>query len=121
MYSHNQLYGRWTVNLKTTELKPTGRTLRLELGTDKHVARLWSATDIMLLEPWMLSGHPYLSKLGPDVADIHTETSAIFGQLREEKVSTKTIVSPASRPIISCWCWKLSEVKYCSMHNYLPS
>ena len=85
LYSHNQLYGRWTVNLKTTELKPTGRTLRLELGTDKHVARLWSATDIMLLEPWMLSGHPYLSKLGPDVADIHTETSAIFGQLREER------------------------------------
>ena len=41
--------------------------------------------NIMLLEPWMLSGHPYLSKLGPDVADIHTETSAIFGQLREER------------------------------------
>ncbi|DAC15572.1 MAG TPA: endonuclease VIII [Candidatus Poseidoniales archaeon] len=91
LYSHNQLYGRWTVNLKTTKLKPTGRTLRLELGTDKHVARLWSATDIMLLEPWMLSGHPYLSKLGPDVADIHTEVSVIFGQLKERKFQRRQL------------------------------
>ena len=67
MYSHNQLYGRWTVNLRTTEAKKWNRSLRVALTTAKHTCRLWSATDILLMEPWELSGHPYLAKLGPDV------------------------------------------------------
>ena len=46
MYSHNQLYGRWTVNLRTTEAKKWNRSLRVALTTDKHTCRLWSATDI---------------------------------------------------------------------------
>ncbi len=29
MYSHNQLYGRWTVNLRTTEPKKWNRSLRV--------------------------------------------------------------------------------------------
>ena len=52
MYSHNQLYGRWTVNLRTTEAKKWNRSLRVALTTDKHTCRLWSATDILLMEPW---------------------------------------------------------------------
>ena len=48
MYSHNQLYGRWTVHLKTTDPK-SNRSLRAEFITDKHAVRLWSATDIVLV------------------------------------------------------------------------
>jgi len=32
MYSHNQLYGKWTVNLKTTKIKST-RALRVVFKT----------------------------------------------------------------------------------------
>ena len=35
MYSHNQLYGRWTVHLKTTDPR-SNRSLRAEFLTDKH-------------------------------------------------------------------------------------
>ena len=51
MYSHNQLYGRWTVNLKETAPKKWNRSLRIALTTHKHTCRLWSATDILLMEP----------------------------------------------------------------------
>ena len=49
MYSHNQLYGRWTVNLKETDAKKWNRSLRISLTTGKHTCRLWSATDILLI------------------------------------------------------------------------
>jgi len=39
MYSHNQLYGRWTVNRRSTELK-WGRALRAEFLTEAYAVRL---------------------------------------------------------------------------------
>lgn len=68
MYSHNQLYGRWTVNLSTTEPK-SNRSLRAEFITDRHAVRLWSATDIVLLRTEEEGAHRFLAKLGPDVLD----------------------------------------------------
>ena len=47
--SHNQLYGKWTINLTNTVVKHN-RKLRIEYKTSKKIARLWSATDIVLLE-----------------------------------------------------------------------
>jgi endonuclease-8 len=65
LYSHNQLYGRWTVNRRATEAKKWNRSLRIALSTKTHTCRLWSATDILMLEPWEVSGHQYIAKLGP--------------------------------------------------------
>ena len=48
MYSHNQLYGRWTVHLKATDPR-SNRSLRAEFLPDKHAVRLWSATDLSLI------------------------------------------------------------------------
>ena len=48
MYSHNQLYGRWKINLNTTKIK-SKRSLRVVFTTNKHAVRLWSATDIDLI------------------------------------------------------------------------
>ena len=84
MYSHNQLYGRWTVNLKTTEPRKWNRSLRVALTTDKHTCRLWSATDILLLEPWELSGHPYLAKLGPDVVIEETTIQDLIEHMNQK-------------------------------------
>ena len=49
MYSHNQLYGRWTVHLKTTDPNqslPAGRIHHRQAR-----CAFWSATDIVLQRP----------------------------------------------------------------------
>ena len=66
MYSHNQLYGRWTINLNTTVIE-SKRALRVVFKTKKHTVRLWSATDINLLPSSEEDEHPFLKKIGPDV------------------------------------------------------
>lgn len=91
MYSHNQLYGRWTVNRATTKPRPTNRSLRVVFGNDKNIARLWSATDIEILEPWELSGHPYLAKLGPDVADIEIDYADVIAQVSNPKFARRQL------------------------------
>ena len=91
MYSHNQLYGRWTVNRATTKPKPTNRSLRVLLGNDKNTARLWSATDIEILEPWELPGHPYLAKLGPDVADLEVRFDDVLAQVSDKKFARRQL------------------------------
>ena len=68
MYSHNQLYGRWTVNRRSTELK-WGRALRAEMLTESHAVRLWSATDVEIIPTFDEESHPFISRLGPDVLD----------------------------------------------------
>ncbi|MGF1511909.1 MAG: endonuclease VIII [Myxococcota bacterium] len=64
VYSHNQLYGRWLVRRLGTEIR-TNRQLRFAVETDRHQARLYSASSIELLNG-DVNTHPYLSKLGPD-------------------------------------------------------
>ena len=85
LYSHNQLYGRWTVQKKTSKDRKTNRSLRIKLETETHVACLWSATDIELLEPWEVENHPYIARLGPDVADEEIEFLPVFEQIQNTK------------------------------------
>lgn len=66
IYSHNQLYGRWRV-LKNGNRPVTGRQLRLAIQGPTRSALLYSASEIEVLKREVLSSHPYLSKLGPDV------------------------------------------------------
>ena len=68
MYSHNQLYGRWTVNRRSTELN-WGRALRAEFLTEGYAVRLWSATDVEMIPSSDEESHPFISRLGPDVLD----------------------------------------------------
>lgn len=85
LYSHNQLYGRWTVQKKTSKERKTNRSLRIKLETETHVACLWSATDIELLEPWEIEQHPYIARLGPDVADQEIEFLPVLEQIQNKK------------------------------------
>tara|TARA_B100000459_G_scaffold147384_2_gene116877 strand:+ start:273 stop:1100 length:828 start_codon:yes stop_codon:yes gene_type:complete len=93
MYSHNQLYGRWTVNLKDTPAKKWNRSLRIALTTDTHACRLWSATDILMMEPWELSGHPYLEKLGPDVVIPETTVADLVVHMNQKKFQRRRLKS----------------------------
>ena len=45
LYSHNQLYGKWSINLKSTDPK-TNRSLRVEFVTDKRVVIVLQETEI---------------------------------------------------------------------------
>ena len=85
LYSHNQLYGRWTIQKKTSKKRKTNRSLRIKLETETHVACLWSATDIELLEPWQIENHPYIARLGPDVADEEIEFKPVLEQIQNTK------------------------------------
>ena len=69
IYSHNQLYGRWDIRRSTTAEKKTNRSLRILIETESHTARLYSASDIEVLDAVDLASHPFLSKLGPDLLD----------------------------------------------------
>lgn len=91
MYSHNQLYGRWTVNLKKTEPKKWNRALRVALTTNKHTCRLWSATDVLLMEPWEVSGHPYIAKLGPDVVIKETRVGDLIEHMNQKKFQKRRL------------------------------
>lgn len=66
LYSHNQLYGRWAVG-RLHAPPSLSRSLRVSLATDRHVAQLYSASDITLWHRDTLHDHPFLSKLGPDI------------------------------------------------------
>ncbi|MEC7544640.1 MAG: endonuclease VIII [Candidatus Thermoplasmatota archaeon] len=84
MYSHNQLYGRWTVNRRSTEMK-WNRSLRVEFLTDNFAVRLWSATDIEIIPTSKEEDHPFISKLGPDILDDSCTPSLIFDRLKSKK------------------------------------
>ena len=88
MYSHNQLYGRWTVHLKTTDPR-SRRSLRAEFVTDKHAVRLWSATDIVLLPTPEENGHPFLARLGPDVLDETVDADFLLEHLQSKGINRK--------------------------------
>jgi|TARA_B110000459_G_scaffold194171_1_gene233320 endonuclease-8 len=88
MYSHNQLYGRWTVNLVTTK-NTMRRTLRAELCTEKHAVRLWSATDIDLIPTIEEPLHAFLARLGPDVLEAEVDSEVLYNQLVSKKCFRK--------------------------------
>ena len=84
MYSHNQLYGRWTINRLSTVMK-WNRTLRVEFLTNKFAVRLWSATDVEIIPTSKEEHHPFIAKLGPDILDDSCTPSLIFNRLRSKK------------------------------------
>ena len=91
LYSHNQLYGRWTVNRRATEAKKWNRSLRIALSTKSHTCRLWSATDILMLEPWEVSGHQYIAKLGPDVVIDETTPEELIEHMNQKRFQRKRL------------------------------
>ncbi len=109
MYSHNQLYGRWTVNLNTTRVK-SARALRVVLKTKKHAVRLWSATDIDLIPTSEEDEHPFLKKIGPDVLN----ESCSF-ELIEERLKSKNFHKKKASTLM------LDQTFFAGLGNYLRS
>ncbi|MEM6453593.1 MAG: endonuclease VIII [Acidobacteriota bacterium] len=85
IYSHNQLYGRWMVGRADADPPDTTRQLRLAIHNDRHVARLYSASDIAVLDPADVDRHDYIRKLGPDAVDPDVPEDAILAQLTDRR------------------------------------
>ena len=109
MYSHNQLYGRWTVNLNTTKIK-SKRSLRVVFKTKKHAVRLWSATDIDLIPTSEENEHPFLKKIGPDVLN----ESCSF-EFIEERLTSKIFHKRKASTLM------LDQTLFAGLGNYLRS
>ncbi len=109
MYSHNQLYGRWTVNLKKTQIK-SNRVLRVIFRTNKHTVRLWSATDIELIKTSKECNHKFLKRIGPDVLD---ESCSI--KLIEERLISKSFNKKKASTLM------LDQSLLAGLGNYLRS
>jgi len=88
--THNQLYGKWTINLTNTVVKHN-RKLRIEYKTSKKIARLWSATDIVLLETEKENTHHYIKNLGPDVLNDFVTIETITNQLESKKFRNRNL------------------------------
>jgi endonuclease-8 len=91
LYSHNQLYCRWTVQKNSTKPKKTNRSLRIKLQNETHTACLYSATDIQIIEPWEIEGHPYIAKLGPDVANRNVDFDGVLEQVKNPKFGRRQL------------------------------
>ncbi len=82
LYSHNQLYGRWIVSRGDAEPR-TSRSLRVLLEGKRATIRLYSASDVAVLDDAGLARHPYLARLGPDLLDAATTPELVEARLRE--------------------------------------
>ena len=88
LYSHSQLYGRWTVNKVSTEIR-WNRSLRAEFVAEGYAVRLWSATDVEVLPTDKEEEHPYILKLGPDVLDDDTTSDLICERLESPRFNRR--------------------------------
>lgn len=109
MYSHNQLYGRWTVNLVATK-NTMRRSLRAELCTRKHAVRLWSATDIDLIPTAEEPLHAFLARLGPDVLD-----ERVTGAMLHQQLVSKQCFRKKAATLM------LDQRSFAGLGNYLRS
>jgi endonuclease-8 len=91
-YSHHQLYGAWRV-LSARRDAEDGRQVRVVLGTATHLAVLYSATDVALLDTEGLARHPFLSRLGPDVLDRATTRERIARRLADPRRARATLAA----------------------------
>ena len=109
MYSHNQLYGRWTINLNGTKIS-SSRALRVLFKTKKHTVRLWSATDIDLLPTSEENEHSFLRKIGPDVLNESCNLELI-----EERLMSRMFNKKKASTLM------LDQTLFSGLGNYLRS
>jgi endonuclease-8 len=80
LYSHNQLYGVWTI-ARTGRRPASKRSLRVALTTARKEILLYSASDVSVWRAAELHRQPLLARLGPDVLDPALAVDAIVARL----------------------------------------
>lgn len=90
IYTHNQLYGRWSI--VAPGVRPeTKRELRLAIDTAAASALLYSASDIEVLPSAKLAGHPYLRRLGTELLSPETCLADVRARLEEPSFQRRNL------------------------------
>lgn len=84
IYSHNQLYGKWYIR-NLYNYPNTNRQLRLALHNEKKSALLYSASDIEVLRDEEVSGHPFISKVGPDLLSEKVTLDELIERMKDKR------------------------------------
>ena len=92
IYSHNQLYGKWTIR-KAYSYPETKRQLRLAIHNENRSALLYSASDIEVLDSEAIATHPFLSRLGLDILDRNTTSKKIEARLQDQSFGRRRFTS----------------------------
>jgi len=90
-YSHNQLYGRWSVMPASGDPSRARRVVRVVLGNEDRLAVLYSATQIELLPTAALARHRFLAKLGPDILEDTTTPEVVAARLADPRRARSTL------------------------------
>ena len=90
LYSHNQLYGRWTL-CPPGRPPETRRSLRVAIETPRRWALLYSASEVELLRADELDQHAFLAGLGPDLLDPRTSPAKIRRRLRDRRFQGRAL------------------------------
>lgn len=92
VYSHNQLYGQWRVN-KSGAATPTSRSLRFAVVGQRNEIRLYSASDISVLDAAGIAQHPFLVKLGPDLLHPSCTSEIIAERLVSARFARRSLLA----------------------------
>lgn len=92
MFTHNQLYGKW-ITCTVDAIPVSNRQVRVALYTKTHVAILYSASDIEVVDENDLNSIPFLSRLGPDVLDDQLKREAVLKRLSDQRFAGRSISS----------------------------
>jgi endonuclease-8 len=90
VYTHNQLYGRWSV-VKRDALPDTARSLRLAIHTATHSALLYSATDIEVLPTASVDQQPYIAKLGVELLAPTTQVADALAAVNSARYARRSL------------------------------
>ncbi|MCH1550733.1 MAG: endonuclease VIII [Pseudomonadales bacterium] len=92
VYSHNQLYGRWSIS-RIGRVHKTTRTLRFAMHSATHSALLYSASEIAVLSPEEMENHPFLTKLGPDALDDGVHWRDVLKRLMDKRFHKRSLAA----------------------------
>ncbi len=92
IYSHNQLYGEWSV-LKPGDLPQPNLQIRLAIHTAKTIAVLYSASEIEVWKKTDIDRHPYIRKLGVELLAPATTTRDVLAQINRPEWARKSLTA----------------------------
>jgi endonuclease VIII len=90
IYSHNQLYGQWSIFSKNAE-PVTHKQRRIVITTQTHCAVLYSASDIEVINTSAAQNHPYVAKLGLELLDPKTSAAQVTRMMTKPQWQNKLL------------------------------
>jgi endonuclease VIII len=92
IYSHNQLYGQWSV-LAHGQMPDPRRQVRLAIHTEQRVAVLYSASEIAIWPRAALPSHPYIARLGTELLAASTTIDDVLAQVNATRFARKSLAA----------------------------